>query len=396
MSDSETSPDPANRNAADVSPVTLWLRQLEPEDSQAAQPLYEHFCSRLQELARQRIPANVRGAYDQDEESVSAFHSLFQGIREQRYQLQDRADFWRLLLTIAERKIAHRTNSIGMKFILIPPGEFLMGSSPAEIEAAIEIVGPGENVKHWRTNIRSEGPQHKVILTQPFYLGIHEVTQAAYEKVMGRNPAHFAATGNGKDTVAGMETANHPVEMVSWNDAVEFCAKLSEQEQLNPLHLRDGETITALDETGYRLPSEAQWEFACRAGTNTRFWSGDRDEDLLLAGWSLTNSGGRTHVVGERQASPFGLHDMHGNAWEWVQDGWQATAYSQRSEAPAINPNIPFSGSSARAIRGGYSNDNAFICRAATRAPDNSALHHKHIGFRVLLPMMTGASQTTR
>ena len=108
MSDPSSNSDPTNRVAADESPVTGWLRQLEAGNSQAAQPLYEHFCSRLQELARHRIPDSVRGAYDHDDVSNSAFHSLFLGIREQRYQLRDRTDFWRLLMTIAERKIAHR------------------------------------------------------------------------------------------------------------------------------------------------------------------------------------------------------------------------------------------------------------------------------------------------
>ena len=157
------------------------------------------------------------------------------------------------------------TNSIGMKFRLIPPGEFLMGSTPEEIEAALKDVGED---KHWQECIKSEAPQHKVILTQPIYLGVNEVTQAEYEKVMGKNPSHFAPTGMGKEAVAGMETADHPVEMVSWNDAAEFCAKLSKQEKLKPFYFRAGETITPLDGTGYRLPSEAEWEFACRAGTD--------------------------------------------------------------------------------------------------------------------------------
>lgn len=103
--------DPANLPNAtgpDDTPATVWLRQLERGDAQAAQPLYEHFCRQLQELVRQHIPANIRSAYDQEDASVSAFHSLFLGVREHRYQFADRSDFWRLLLTIAERKIANR------------------------------------------------------------------------------------------------------------------------------------------------------------------------------------------------------------------------------------------------------------------------------------------------
>jgi formylglycine-generating enzyme required for sulfatase activity len=126
------------------------------------------------------------------------------------------------------------TNSIGMKFRLIPPGEFTMGSSAEEIAAALKDVDP--NDKRWQECIKSEAPQHKVILTQPIYLGVNEVTQAEYEKVMGVNPSHFAPMGMGKEAVAGLETAEHPVEMVSWNDAAEFCAKLSKQEELKPFY----------------------------------------------------------------------------------------------------------------------------------------------------------------
>lgn len=204
---------------------------------------------------------------------------------------------------------------------------------------------------------------------------------------MGKNPSHFAATGAGKDIVAGMETASHPVEMVSWNDAAEFCAKLSQQEQRDPFYLRVGETITALDGTGYRLPSEAEWEFACLAGTTTKFWSGDQDADLAQAGWFFSNSDRHTHAVGELKTSPFGLFDVHGNAWEWVQDGWGASTYGQLRDRLAINPSVHFSASTQRVVRGGFCSDFACICRASIRAPDHPAAHHSHIGFRVSLPV---------
>ena len=189
------------------------------------------------------------------------------------------------------------TNGIGMKFRLIPPGEFLMGGTAAEIEEALK----GVDDKLARECIESEGPQHKVILTQPVYLGIHEVTQADYQKVMGTNPSHFAAMGPGKQALAGLDTTHNPVELVSWNDAAEFCAKLSRRESLKPFYVRSGETVTPLDGTGYRLPTEAEWEFARRAGTTTKF--GDSDRDLVRTGWVEANSGGRTHAVGELEAN---------------------------------------------------------------------------------------------
>ncbi len=276
------------------------------------------------------------------------------------------------------------TNSIGMKFVLIPPGEFIMGSTPEQIAAALKDAGEDT---HWQECIKSEAPQHKVILTQPIYLGMNEVTQAEYENVMGVNPSYFAPTGMGKEAVAGLETADHPVEMVSWNDAAEFCAKLSKQEKLKPFYFRAGETITPLDGTGYRLPSEAEWEFACRAGTTTRFWSGDEDNDLVSAGWFGSNSGGRTHAVGELKSNPFGLFDMHGNVWELVQDGWNANWYGQFPEQPVIDPNSPFFSNFQRVIRGGNWIGAASYCRSSDRSPSDSSTRVSLVGFRVSLPV---------
>ncbi len=274
------------------------------------------------------------------------------------------------------------TNSIGMKFVLIPPGEFTMGSTPEEIEEALQAVGDN---KQFQEGIKSEGPRHKVVLTQPTYLGIHEVTQADYEKVMGKNPAHFARTGQGQATVAGMETSNFPVENVNWYEAIEFCAKLSEQEQLKPFYFRAGDTVTPLDGTGYRLPTEAEWEFGCRAGTTTKRWIGDQDEQLAQAGWFIANSGNRPHAVGELKANPFGLYDVHGNVWEWVQDGWEPTYYAQFQAKPAINPNSHFSASTQRVFRGGRSRGPASCSSASHRHADNPMFRSPDLGYRVLL-----------
>ncbi len=120
------------------------------------------------------------------------------------------------------------TNSLGMQFRLIPPGEFMMGSTPAEIEAAAQVLDDPQ----WLETLNSEAPQHKVILTQPFYLGMHEVTQGQYAPVMGQNPAFFSATGTGKEAVVGIDTTRFPVEIVSWDEVTEYCEKLSQSEQL--------------------------------------------------------------------------------------------------------------------------------------------------------------------
>jgi formylglycine-generating enzyme required for sulfatase activity len=275
------------------------------------------------------------------------------------------------------------TNTLGMQFVLIPPGEFTMGSTAAEIEAALKDVSPDD--KHWQRSCKSAAPQHKVILTQPIYLGVNEVTQAEYEKVMGANPSHFAPMGLGKEAVAGMEMADHPVESVSWNDAAEFCAKLSQLEKFKPFYFRAGETITPLDGTGYRLPSEAEWEFACRAGTAAKYWIGDQQEDLMQAGWFTGNSGERTHAARELKANPYGLYDIHGNVWEWVQDGWEPTFYGQFQEKPAINPSVPFHALPQRVLRGGGWGYAASACRSSNRGTHLPTQLGSLLGFRVSL-----------
>ena len=277
------------------------------------------------------------------------------------------------------------TNSIGMKFVLIPPGEFLMGNAAEEFEVHRKEV---REAKLWQKYIESEEPQHKVILTQAFYLGVNEVTQAEYEKVMGSNPSHFSAMGPGKDAVTSLDTTRHPVELVSWNDAAEFCATLSQKDALKPFYFRADETITSLDGTGYRLPTEAEWEFACRAGTTTRFWIGDKDNELARAGWFDTNSGNRTHATGELMANPLGLHDIHGNVWERVEDVWDPMSYAPFSEKPAINPRSPCSFDSVGVVRGGNWLNPATLCWSSARLGDyQSNRTASVIGFRVALPV---------
>ena len=276
------------------------------------------------------------------------------------------------------------TNSIGMKFRLIPSGEFMMGSTPAENEAALKFaVGD----KAWQELINSGVPKHKTVLTQPIYLGVNEVTQAEYEKVMGmgKNPSAFAPMGEGKAAVAGTDTTSHPVETVSWNDAAEFCAKLSQQAMLKPFYFRAGETITPLDGTGYRLPTEAEWEFACRGGTTTKYWCGDLAEDLVRVGWFGENCGGRTHAVAEMKANPFGLYDIYGNVNEWVEDLWEPTYYSQFQQKPALNPRGPSSAGTENVLRGGDWCYPASHCRAAFRRAAGPTNRSSNIGFRVTL-----------
>ncbi len=280
------------------------------------------------------------------------------------------------------------TNSLGMKFRLIPPGEFVMGSTPTEIEDAIAVIkAANPNDKYWPQFPKSEEPQHKVILAQPIYLGVHEVTQAQYEGVMGQNPSFFSTTGKGKDAVVENDTPQHPVEAVNWSDAAEFCARLSQQEKQKPFYFRIGDAVTKIDGTGYRLPTEAEWEFACRAGTTTKHWIGGSDDDLPQAGWFKVNSDKRTHTVGELKANPFGLYDVHGNVWEWVEDRWSSTYFGEFIRKPAISPTGPASIGSLRVIRGGSWLTPASSCRASDRHAFGPTFRGFDIGFRVVLPV---------
>ena len=215
----------------------------------------------------------------------------------------------------AETGLTATTNTIGMRFVLVPAGEFLMGSSREEFK-------------------ETEGPEHKVQISKPFLLGIHEVTQGQYESVTGANPGHFAPRGGGAEQVRGEDTRRLPVESVSWFDAVEFCNALSLRENLKPYYRavnRSLGDVEVLGGAGYRLPTEAEWEYACRAGFTSDFcFGGEWPEQfkewhelvrrLGEYSWHSENSDHRTHPVGSKLPNRFGLYDMNGNVSEWVWD----------------------------------------------------------------------------
>ncbi|NQV23224.1 MAG: SUMF1/EgtB/PvdO family nonheme iron enzyme, partial [Rhodopirellula sp.] len=272
------------------------------------------------------------------------------------------------------------TNSIGMKFRLIPPGEFMMGSTPDEIQDSLQVVA---DIPLWKDAIVSEGPQHRVILSKPIYLGIHEVSQSQYERVVGTNPAHFSAAGSESAALTGTDSANLPIEMVSWNDAAQFSATLSQLEGRSPSYFRNGTVVTPLTGNGYSLPTEAEWEFSCRAGTATRYSNGDLAESL--PGWCVSNSAQHTHKVGELPPNPLGLHDMHGNVREWVQDGWEPDYFNQIRTDVAVNPSGAIPPGKYRVFRGGNWSDHPSHCRASHRRPEDAAHSDNHLGLRLKL-----------
>ncbi len=283
-------------------------------------------------------------------------------------------------------------NSIGMELVLIPPGEFLMGTADAEIEQALR-----EDTFAEREHFTDEQPQHRVCIAKPFYLGNHEVTQQEYERVMGVNPSWFSSTGDGRDRVSGLDTRRFPVEEVTWLDAVEFCNKLSESEGLAPHYTLASITrlngrirqadVSVSGGSGYRLPTEGEWEYACRAGTSTHFHFG-RSNDGSLANVDGNHPYGtatkgpylqRTTTIGSYRANPFGLYDMHGNVSEWCQD-WYAKDYY--GGAPTYDPPGEATGSS-RVYRGGGWGANAKFCRSAIRRRNWPGTWDSELGFRL-------------
>jgi len=226
-------------------------------------------------------------------------------------------------------------DKVTLKLVQIPAGKFLMGSPKDEKDREDdEGLPPGKWV--------NGNPQFEVSISKPFYLGVYEVTVAQY--------AQFVKdTGQKHDEPDFKQTGDHPVVNVSWEDARAFCVWLSK---------KTGKTVV--------LPTEAQWEYACRAGSKTRFSSGDKDDDLGDYAWYAGNSMDKdkgakmTHAVGQKKANACGLYDMHGNAWEWCAD-----FYGDYTGAGA-DPMGPKAGS-LRVLRGGSWYGNSRDCRSAGR-----------------------------
>ena len=237
-----------------------------------------------------------------------------------------------------------------MEFVEIPAGEFKMGSPKNEIGRYFD-----------------EEPFHHVTISKPFCMGKYPVTQKQWMEVMDYNPSYF----KGDDL---------PIECVSWNDVQSFIKKLNRIEITNK----------------YRLPSEAEWEYAARAGTTTRYSFGDDvcsyqssrngwiryGDDLNLGeyAWFDNNSGDKTHPVGKKKPNPWGLYDMHGNVWEWVQDEWHNDYEGAPIDGSAWGDGV----SHNRVIRGGSWLINAKYCRSALRLSSDTYLRSYNLGFRLV------------
>ena len=245
-------------------------------------------------------------------------------------------------------------NSVGMRFRLIPPGTFEMGSPTSEPKRS------------------SHETLHNVSITQPKLLGIYPVTQGEWTKLMGSNPSDF-------QSVKGEDTSRFPVEQVSWEDSQAFLTQLNAQHGLKGWR--------------YRLPTEGEWEYACRAGTVSPFWFGSElngkqgNCNGTYPYPDKTEKGpylGRPSIVGTYGANPFGICDQHGNALEWCGD-WYNKGYYEQSEGE--DPQGPSSGSS-RVLRGGSWNNDATSCRSANRSDYVPSDRYYNVGFRVLCELV--------
>ena len=234
---------------------------------------------------------------------------------------------------------------IKLEMVLIPAGEFLMGSPDSDKDPFF-----------------TGKPQHRVRITKPFCLGKYLVTQGQYERVMGKNPSWFSKSGGGKYNIGKQDTSQLPVESVSWEDAAEFCKRLSEKEKKE-----------------YRLPTEAQWEYACRAGSTTRYCFGDDELGLGEYAWYTKTWGFQSHPVGQKKPNAWGLYDTHGNVSEWCSD-WYDDGYYVGS--PTNDPTGPATGL-GRVTRGGSWYAPARGCRSACRFSGPPGERDYGLGFRV-------------
>jgi formylglycine-generating enzyme required for sulfatase activity len=229
-------------------------------------------------------------------------------------------------------------NTIGMEFVLIPAGKFMMGGRANSFER----------------------PPHIVTLSQPFYFQTTQVTQGQWQKVIGDNPSYFKDCGD-----------DCPVEQVSWNEAQDFIKRLNEIEEKD----------------NYRLPTEAEWEYACRAGTTTEFFFGDDDSKLSEYGWYSKNSREKTHPVGQKNPNVWGLYDMHGNVWEWVEDDYHNNYEGTPSDGGAWSDKPR---GANRVMRGGSWYNGAHGCRSAIRDFFSPVSRYYFIGFRLARSVALG------
>ena len=261
-------------------------------------------------------------------------------MRKDMVKVEDALD---ISLKGAASRAEERAGFLPNSFSYIPVGTFSMGSPAGE---------SGRDDDEDQVDVR---------IVTCFLLGKTEVTQSQWKSVMGNNPLHFKGD-------------NLPVENVSWSDAIEFCWILTQRER---------EAGRLPKNWKYTLPTEAQWEYACRAGTTTGYYTGDTEADLARAGWYDGNSDRKTHPVGQKEPNAFGLYDMHGNVWEWCSDYYNLSLSGGTDPVRTSSGNGKFG--SDRVYRGGSWNGDAQYCRSADRIGNSPGNRYGSLGFRVAL-----------
>jgi formylglycine-generating enzyme required for sulfatase activity len=259
------------------------------------------------------------------------------------------------------------TNSVGARMILIPPGEFLMGSTYEQVEAALKAAQAFKTQQNAQERIRNaERPQHRVVISTPFLMGATEVTIGQFKKFVLATGFRTDAEKEGLDMTflapGYAVTDDSPAAVIKWHEALAYCTWLSEQEKV-----------------AYRLPTEAEWEYACRAGTTTHYSFGDDHAELSKYGWHGRNADGKAHPVGTRLPNAFGLFDMHGNLREWCHDIWNEKAYEKTQLHDPVGPRS----GSYHVIRGGGWNSSPSYSRSAFRSTSIKETNRtNNLGFR--------------
>ncbi len=245
----------------------------------------------------------------------------------------------------------------GVSMVSLPGGSFRMGHDFDPNGSDAEKYSPDEQ------------PVHTVTLGA-FQIGATEITQAQYEAVMGNNPS-------------SVKDPSQPVTNVNASDAALFCNKLSEAAGFEPC-FDVNTTFCDFSKNGFRLPTEAEWEYACRAGSSSLFYSGDTEADLGRAGWYIGNSDGAPHPVAIKEPNAWGIYDMHGNVWEWVYDAYDETYHwGNYPNEPVSDPVVEEERFNIRRMRGGSWFNEASECRSATRGAFWTGGCHFYVGFRV-------------
>ena len=308
-------------DAWDAATIGIRLGEVldEAKSGLRSYPPYQRHLERLQQVERSKTPSDSATTVSRDSGTT------------------ERRDTPRRLFgpKHGDKRTVDLGNGVKMEFVFIGPGEFVMGSPGNEEDRSDD-----------------EGPQHKVTISRGFWLGETEVTQAQYHALIGKNPSHFEGDTN-------------PVENVSWDDAQAFCAKLSQAHGVSA-----------------RLPSEAEWEYACRAGTKWAYSFGNDADQLSQYAWFSSNSNWSTHPVKSKKANPWGLYDMHGNVWEWCADVWHDSYNGAPTDGSAWMTDRD---QSRRVLRGGSWGDGPWRLRSANRGWVAPGIRDLDNGFRVAL-----------